>query len=96
MLLRRVVGLYSDIQQFTYSPSIVNQTAPANGATVDIPTLRWDDYAQAVKYNVVVKKASGSNAATTTTFAEQLDTHRHGATQPSGRAVPLDGASSPQ
>jgi hypothetical protein len=64
-----VLGLYSDIHQFTYSPAIVNQTAPANGATVDVPTLRWDDYAQAVKYIVTVKKDNGTNAASVTTYS---------------------------
>lgn len=64
-----VLGFYSDIHAFTYTPSIVNQTAPSNGATVDVPTLRWDDYAQAVKYIVTVKRASGVVAASDTTYA---------------------------
>ena len=64
-----VNGIYSEIHRFTYLQDIVNQVSPANGATVDIPTLTWSSYPQAETYKVVVKKASGAVAASATTYS---------------------------
>jgi hypothetical protein len=64
-----VLGLYSEIHQFTYSPAIVTQQYPADGATVDVPTMRWAEYPQAVKYIVTLKRANGATVDSATTFS---------------------------
>jgi hypothetical protein len=55
---------------FTYTPAVVQQLSPADGTTgVDIPTLAWAPYAEAIKYEVVVRRANGTVAKTATTYA---------------------------
>ena len=64
-------------------PSIVNQLSPANGATVDVPTLRWEDYPQAVKYTVTIRKANGSDGPVEDDVRDLLH-----ADQPGARSTP--------
>jgi hypothetical protein len=64
-----IESLWSAPRQVTYSPSVVQQVSPTSGSVVDIPTLAWEQYPQAAKYEVVVKKANGSTAISTITYA---------------------------
>ncbi len=58
-----VNGIYSAIHSFTYEPDVVNQTAPANNATVDVPTLKWDPVRGANSYHVILKDKNGGGVA---------------------------------
>ncbi|HSS67822.1 MAG TPA: Ig-like domain-containing protein [Nocardioidaceae bacterium] len=60
-------GVYSEIHSFTYAPGNVTQLGPADGSTVDVPTLTWAAYPAAQTYTVTLKKTDGSNVATVTT-----------------------------
>jgi hypothetical protein len=64
-----VNGVYSEIHSFTYAPGSVTQLSPADGATVEIPTLTWESYPSAETYRVIVKRANGTTASTATTEA---------------------------
>lgn len=61
-----VLGRWSDIHTFEYQPSRVRVTAPADGETVPIPTLRWEAAQDAEKYRVVVTDNNGATQSATT------------------------------
>ena len=50
-----VEGIYSDIHHFVYSAGQITQTSPADGDTVDVPTLDWDPIAGTQTYHVVIR-----------------------------------------
>lgn len=45
-------NVYNDAR-FTYSPPRVSLVAPADGASVEVPTMRWDPLAGAAQYRVL-------------------------------------------
>jgi hypothetical protein len=62
-------GVYSEIHSFSYDPNAVTQLSPADGATVEVPTLSWETYPSAEKYKVIIRRADGGTTATVTTEA---------------------------
>ena len=50
----KINGVYSDVRSFLYDPSLVVQTAPANGATVPVPVLRWNAVDNISHYKVTI------------------------------------------
>jgi hypothetical protein len=92
-----VTGIYSDIHSFVYESSPVQLTAPADGATVAVPTLRWASAREAVKYHVEVKGTGGGNVATDThslSWTPNLDAARSPFTW-TVQAVDADGKRTP-
>lgn len=63
-----VQGLWSPTQSFKYTGLAMNNLTPADGATVSVPTLRWDTTPGALTYTVVIK-LGGSQVDTATTHA---------------------------
>ena len=55
-------------QTFKYTGLAMNNLSPANGATVTVPTLRWDVTPGALTYTVVIK-FGGNQVDTATTHA---------------------------
>ncbi len=41
-------AISAEVRRFTYSPGVVELTAPANGASVEVPTLHWQPMPSAV------------------------------------------------
>jgi hypothetical protein len=64
-----IEGLYSEPQKFIYEDSVISDSgmAPANGETVDVPTLTWSPITDAAKYAITIRNASGSTVKTATT-----------------------------
>ena len=50
-----VEGIFSDIHHFVYSGGKITQTSPADGDTVDVPTLTWDPIGGTQSYHVVIR-----------------------------------------
>ena len=50
-----VNGIFSAVHKYVYDSGQVSLTAPANGATVDVPTLRWNAVRDSQAYQVVVR-----------------------------------------
>ena len=69
-----VLGIYSDRKSFTYSP-LVDSTggltllAPAEGATVAVPTLSWTAVPGASSYSVKIWDKNGTKVWDTSTYA---------------------------
>jgi len=62
--------IVSQVERFTYVPSLVSLSSPANGATVSIPRLTWQPVPGASRYKVTVTNAgNGQVAASTDTAA---------------------------
>ncbi|MFL6004319.1 MAG: hypothetical protein ACJ72P_16060, partial [Nocardioides sp.] len=55
-----VEGIYSEIHRFVYDSGRVNLLAPADGAAVTVPTLKWGAGRDAEKYRVELKNAAGT------------------------------------
>ncbi len=64
-----IPGLYSAVQTFTYSSGAVMQVAPADGATVAVPTLSWQASQDAERYRVEIKNPGGGVVASVDTYA---------------------------
>ncbi|MCY4727560.1 hypothetical protein NYO98_14830 [Nocardioides sp. STR2] len=64
-----IQGLFSETESFTYMPLSVTNMSPRLGATVDVPTLRWDTAVGAEAYEVSILKANGSQVVKTETSA---------------------------
>lgn len=65
-----IQGIYSPTQRFTWDPDYFSGMTPANGVTVDVPTLSWTAGIAAEKYKVELFKAgSASPFHTKTTYA---------------------------
>lgn len=60
-----IQGIYSAISKFVYNPGLVDVLTPANGASVDVPTLTWNPYIDAVKYEVEIVWNGGQIVDTT-------------------------------
>src|SRR4051794_18977688 len=58
-------SIYSAIRKFIYDPGQVTLSGPANGATVDVPTLTWQPIQGAEKYLVTLKYGTTTTTATT-------------------------------
>jgi hypothetical protein len=55
------------VHSFTYIPEQVNQVSPADGASTDLPTMRWDPAPGAAKYQLTfTDTTTGSSASITT------------------------------
>lgn len=71
-------GDFTDPIAFDYQPEILSDKWPADGATVDVPTLRWTPVKGMEYYRIEVKKADGSmvdsgrTSATTFTPSAQV------------------------
>lgn len=57
-----VQGLFSPIQSFVYSSGVVQRIAPSDGASIAVPTLRWQAARDAVKYRLTLTTAAGSTS----------------------------------
>lgn len=57
---RGVESLYSTQGEFVYDSGIVNKLSPSNGATVEVPTLKWDASSVAQRYRVTIHSAAGN------------------------------------
>lgn len=66
---RTVNGIFSAIQSFRYDPGMVQPLSPRGGETVDIPTLRWTAFPDAVKYEVTLSWNGGKTTATTASYS---------------------------
>jgi hypothetical protein len=55
-----VEGIYSEIHRFVYNSGIVNLRAPADGAAVAVPTLKWYAARDAERYKVELRNALGN------------------------------------
>lgn len=75
---RNVQGIYSDADptttgnqggRFVYDAGAVQQVSPANGASVDVPTLRWLPSNESRSYVVTVYKPNGELVARVVTPA---------------------------
>jgi hypothetical protein len=60
---RGVLGIYSAIHKYVYDSGPVTQTAPANGATVDVPTLKWNAVRETQGYEVILRDKNGQVVA---------------------------------
>ena len=56
----------ADVRTFTYFPTLVTQTSPANNATVQVPTMTWQPVAGAAKYKVTYTDTAGGSTSVTT------------------------------
>ena len=70
-----VLGLWSntsnlDVHSFIYQPAMPTLASPADGATVEVPTLSWSDSPGATRYHVVIVRIStGAIAASGDTYS---------------------------
>lgn len=61
-------GIEAELRSFTYEPEMVDQVSPTNGATVEVPTLRWAPVARAAGYKVTLSPVgAGSGGGTFST-----------------------------
>lgn len=85
--LKGVRSPWSETWQFLFrgaasdSPTL---TAPGDGATVEVPTLRWDPVPGIGRYKVTIVKPGGSTATTTTAATSWTPTSRLVAELPGG------------
>ncbi len=62
-----VEGLYSPTQRFIYDDTVLGEMTPANGVTVDVPTLRWSPLEDATSYAVKIVNGAGQTVKSVTT-----------------------------
>lgn len=62
-------AINADVFRFTYDPALVTQTAPAPGAEVEIPTLRWEPLTGATQYDVTLSRVDNGQTVTARTYA---------------------------
>lgn len=96
-----VQGLFSATQQFTYEPRDFrtqpsgSMFSPANGATVDVPTVTWTPLEDAETYEVRIIDAGGTAVSETTHATSFTPTRRlraeNGPFRWTVRAVESDG-----
>lgn len=64
--------ILSEVHRFTYTPDLVTQLSPADGGSVQVPTLSWEPYPEADEYRVTITNVSSGSSDTqdtiTTTF----------------------------
>lgn len=63
-----VEGIYSEIHSFIYNSGQVQQLSPANGATVDVPTLVWSPARDAQRYYVEIRNAADVKVLSAMTY----------------------------
>ena len=68
-----VLGLWSntspaDLWSFAYIPPTPQQVSPADGATIQVPTLTWDNVPTAKRYRVTIADKDG-NATSADTYS---------------------------
>lgn len=61
--------IVAEKRRFTYLPDLVNLSSPADGASVQIPTLRWQPVAGASEYRVTISPVDGGGGGGTFTTA---------------------------
>lgn len=99
--VRGVEGIYSTRGQFVYDSLGADQVSPADGATVDIPTLRWAPATDAQTYLVSVYMPNGDLVTRVSTSAlswtpEQYELPDSGTFLWTVRSVDADGKQSPE
>ncbi len=57
----------ADVHSFTYAPDVVDQTSPADGASVAVPTMRWNPVAGSAQYKVTYTDTAGGSSTSVTT-----------------------------
>ena len=70
-----VLTPWSDIRSFTYRPGSVAFRAPADGATVEVPTMKWDLTPGAERYKLTYSYTGSSGRAITTTVTTYSTSH---------------------
>lgn len=50
----KTLGVFSEVRSFLYDPAFVTTTAPADGATVDVPVMRWEAVDNISRYKVTI------------------------------------------
>jgi len=63
------VALDAETRAFNYTPTLVPQVAPASGATVAVPTMRWSAVSGAAKYKVSWTAGGTTRSATTASLS---------------------------
>ena len=58
-----IESLYSDVHRFIYSAGAVTLSSPANGATVQVPTLTWQPARGASSYQVTLVDKNGGTVS---------------------------------
>lgn len=58
-----VLGIFSAIHKYVYDAGQVTLTSPANGASVDVPTLKWNAVRETERYEVILKDKNGNQVA---------------------------------
>lgn len=66
---RGVLGIFSAIHKYTYDTGAVTQTSPADGATVDVPTLKWSASRETEVYEVILRDKNNNSVADITTHS---------------------------
>jgi hypothetical protein len=56
-----VYGMFSETQSFRYNPAAETTFSPADGATVAVPTLSWDQIGGAHTYEIDIQDRFGTN-----------------------------------
>jgi hypothetical protein len=64
-----VLGIFSAIRKYVYDTGPVTLTSPANGATVDVPTLTWNPVRDSQAYEVVLRDKNAGVVADVTTHS---------------------------
>lgn len=62
-----VQGIFSPTQAFRWEPDTFSNVKPANGATVDVPTLSWEPNVAAASFKIEVFNNSGTRVVNATT-----------------------------
>lgn len=57
----RTDSIQSDVKRFSYLPGLADPSSPADGSTVEIPTLSWDPVAGAAQYKVFLTSTDGGS-----------------------------------
>lgn len=64
-----VQGIFSQTQDFIYTPDSITNMTPRGGTTVDVPTLSWTPGVGAQTYNVTIRRNDGAIVDQATTYA---------------------------
>lgn len=62
-------AIFAEVREFTYDPQAVSLTAPAEGGSVRVPTLRWSAVPDTAAYRVSVTPVDGGTATSPITTA---------------------------
>ncbi len=57
----------AEVGHFTYSPPMVSQVSPTDGASVQVPTMTWDPVAGSAQYRLTYTDTTSGNSTTVTT-----------------------------